>query len=67
MTGIVERCVKENAANEVISVISHAIFGESVIKLEEPSSVQALQKFPTNGSGTDFCGRQVGLVAVELF
>ena len=58
-TGIVEKCVKENSANEVLSVISQAIFGDSIVKLEEPSSLQTLQKFPTNASGLEFCGRQV--------
>ena len=63
VTGIVDRCVKEHAASEVISVISQAIFGESIIKLEEPPATQALlQKFPTNSSGLDFCSQQVGWI-----
>jgi hypothetical protein len=66
-TGIVEKCVKENSANEVLSVISQAIFGDSIVKLEEPSSLQALQKFPTNASGLEFCGRQVSCNLKTVF
>ena len=59
-TGIIDKCIKENTANEVLSVISQGIFGDSAIKQQEQSfETQALHKFPTNASGLEFCGRQV--------
>ncbi len=41
-------------------MISQGIFGDAIVKQPETLETQALHKFPTNASGLEFCGRQVG-------